>query len=255
MSSINFISEDTLEEKRKKRQEDWEKVRKESDPEEVPEEAVDRRTLYDRLQEQKMAKEAEKEEASKMRNMVQGLKKDETDFLDFVATRQLKHDREREMEEERLLREVSEARVKLMAEETNFSPGENSKSASTKTLIGAAKRTNQTALLAGVVKRSRPSTSDDKDGEGALRRVSSSSKDKEDDSKDRDDDSKDRDDNAKSVKDEVGNGVARVVGVLPGIGEYTDSSGSESEVEEEKIDMKTLTFIKNASKKKPKANQ
>jgi hypothetical protein len=84
---------------------------------------------------------------------------------------------------------------------------------------------------------------------------SSSSKDKEDDSKDRDDDSKDRDDNAKSVKDEVGNGVARVVGVLPGIGEYTDSSGSESEVEEEKIDMKTLTFIKNASKKKPKANQ
>jgi hypothetical protein len=57
-----------------------------------------------------------------------------------------------------------------MAEETNFSPGENSKPASTKTLIGAAKRTNQTALLAGVVKRSRPSTSDDKDGEGALRR-------------------------------------------------------------------------------------
>ena len=36
-----------------------------------------------------MAKEAEKAEEHKMRNMVQGLKKDETDFLDFVATKQM----------------------------------------------------------------------------------------------------------------------------------------------------------------------
>ena len=56
---------------------------------EAPEEEVDDRSLYHRLQEQKMAKEAEKAEEHKLRNMVQGLKKDETDFLDFVATKQM----------------------------------------------------------------------------------------------------------------------------------------------------------------------
>ena len=56
---------------------------------EVPEEDVDDRSLYHRLQEQKEKKEAEKAEEHKMRNMVHGLKKDETDFLDFVASKQM----------------------------------------------------------------------------------------------------------------------------------------------------------------------
>ena len=65
------------------------KVRTAEDPEEAPEEEVDDRSLYHRLQEQKEKKEAEKAEEHKLRNMVQGLKKDETDFLNFVANKQL----------------------------------------------------------------------------------------------------------------------------------------------------------------------
>ena len=56
---------------------------------EAPEEEVDDRSLYHRLQEQKDKKEAEKAEEHKLRNMVHGLKKDETDFLDFVAHKQM----------------------------------------------------------------------------------------------------------------------------------------------------------------------
>ena len=41
--SSGFISENVLEEKRQKRQEEWEKVRKPSDPEKAPEEPQDSR--------------------------------------------------------------------------------------------------------------------------------------------------------------------------------------------------------------------
>ncbi|MGH0125839.1 UNVERIFIED_CONTAM: hypothetical protein FKN15_074259 [Acipenser sinensis] len=60
-----FESETEIEEKRKKRQEEWEKVRKPEDPEECPEEVYDPRSLFDRLQEQKDKKQQEYEEQFK----------------------------------------------------------------------------------------------------------------------------------------------------------------------------------------------
>uniref|UniRef100_A0AAY5L6P3 FAM192A/Fyv6 N-terminal domain-containing protein n=1 Tax=Esox lucius TaxID=8010 RepID=A0AAY5L6P3_ESOLU len=63
--SRKFVSEAEIEEKRKLRQEEWEKVRKPEDPEEVPEEEYDGRTLYERLQEQKDKKQEEYEEQFK----------------------------------------------------------------------------------------------------------------------------------------------------------------------------------------------
>uniref|UniRef100_A0AAY4DLF6 FAM192A/Fyv6 N-terminal domain-containing protein n=1 Tax=Denticeps clupeoides TaxID=299321 RepID=A0AAY4DLF6_9TELE len=63
--SRKFVSESELEEKRKKRQEEWEKVRKPDDPEEVPEEEYDPRSLFERLQEQKDKKQEEFEEQFK----------------------------------------------------------------------------------------------------------------------------------------------------------------------------------------------
>uniref|UniRef100_A0A3B3C4Q0 Proteasome activator subunit 3 interacting protein 1 n=1 Tax=Oryzias melastigma TaxID=30732 RepID=A0A3B3C4Q0_ORYME len=63
--SRKFVSETELDEKRKKRQEEWEKVRKPEDPEEVPEEAYDPRSLFERLQEQKDKKQQEFEEQFK----------------------------------------------------------------------------------------------------------------------------------------------------------------------------------------------
>ncbi|KAK5902729.1 hypothetical protein CesoFtcFv8_007960 [Champsocephalus esox] len=80
--SRKFVSETELDENRKKRQEEWEKVRKPEDPEEAPEEKYDPRTLFERLQEQKDKKQEEFEEQFKFRNMVRGLDEDESSFLD-----------------------------------------------------------------------------------------------------------------------------------------------------------------------------
>uniref|UniRef100_A0A3Q3MQY6 FAM192A/Fyv6 N-terminal domain-containing protein n=1 Tax=Mastacembelus armatus TaxID=205130 RepID=A0A3Q3MQY6_9TELE len=63
--SRKFVSEAELDEMRKKRQEEWEKVRKPDDPEEVPDEEYDPRSLFDRLQEQKDKKQEEYEEQFK----------------------------------------------------------------------------------------------------------------------------------------------------------------------------------------------
>ncbi|ELW66190.1 Protein FAM192A [Tupaia chinensis] len=63
-----FVSEAELDERRKRRQEEWEKVRKPEDPEECPEEVYDPRSLYERLQEQKDRKQQEYEEQFKFKN-------------------------------------------------------------------------------------------------------------------------------------------------------------------------------------------
>ncbi|XP_016408239.1 protein FAM192A-like [Sinocyclocheilus rhinocerous] len=100
--SRKFVSESELDEIRKKRQEEWEKVRKPDDPEEAPEEEYDPRSLYERLQEQKDKKQEEYEEQFKFKNMVKGLDEDETSFLDEVSRQQSlieKHRRDEEAQE------------------------------------------------------------------------------------------------------------------------------------------------------------
>ena len=52
----NFVSEADLEEARKNRQAEWERVRKADDPEEAPEEEYDHRSLFERLEENRRVK-------------------------------------------------------------------------------------------------------------------------------------------------------------------------------------------------------
>uniref|UniRef100_A0A8D2IZA4 FAM192A/Fyv6 N-terminal domain-containing protein n=1 Tax=Varanus komodoensis TaxID=61221 RepID=A0A8D2IZA4_VARKO len=68
-----FVSEVEIEERRKRRQEEWEKVRKPDDPKECPEEVYDPRSLYERLQEQKDKKQQEFEEQFKFKRGFQPL--------------------------------------------------------------------------------------------------------------------------------------------------------------------------------------
>lgn len=64
--SSGFVSETDLAERRRIRKEMWQRTRRDSDPEEPPEEeAPDHRSLYERLQEQKDKKQEEWEEAHK----------------------------------------------------------------------------------------------------------------------------------------------------------------------------------------------
>ncbi|KAL7878737.1 hypothetical protein AOLI_G00097110 [Acnodon oligacanthus] len=108
--SRKFVSESELEERRKRRQEEWEKVRKPDDPEEVPEEEYDPRSLYERLQEQKEKKQEEYEEQFKFKNMVKGLDEDDTNFLDEVSRQQSLVEKQRRDEE---LQEIQEYRISI----------------------------------------------------------------------------------------------------------------------------------------------
>ncbi|XP_068168383.1 PSME3-interacting protein [Antennarius striatus] len=158
--SRKFVSESELDEKRKKRQEEWEKVRKPDDPEEAPEEEYDPRSLYERLQEQKDKKQEEFEEQFKFRNMVRGLDEDETSFLDEVSRQQCLVERQRRDEEKQELLEYRSALVKQASSESRKEP---EKKAAPKP-SGAEQRTShlsQAHLLAGAVKRRSSSQSSD----------------------------------------------------------------------------------------------
>ena len=53
----------------------------------VPEEPYDRRSLYERLKEQRDAKDLDFEESRKFKNMIRGLDDDEIDHLSEVDNR------------------------------------------------------------------------------------------------------------------------------------------------------------------------
>ncbi|XP_058501316.1 PSME3-interacting protein [Solea solea] len=158
--SRKFVTEAELDEKRKQRQEEWEKVRKPDDPEEAPEEKYDPRSLFDRLQEQKDKKQEEFEEQFKFKNMVRGLDDDETSFLDEVSRQQCLVEKQRRDEEKQELLEYRSAVVKQASTESRKEP---EKKAAPKH-SGSEQRTShlsQAHLLVGAVKRRNSSQSSD----------------------------------------------------------------------------------------------
>ncbi|CAK6970126.1 PSME3-interacting protein [Scomber scombrus] len=153
--SRKFVSETELDEKRKKRQEEWEKVRKPEDPEEAPEEEYDARSLFERLQEQKDKKQEEFEEQFKFKNMVRGLDDDETSFLDEVSRQQSLVEKQRRDEEKKELAVAKHASADSRPEPEKKTAPKHS---------GTEQRTShlsQAHLLAGAVKRRSSSQSSD----------------------------------------------------------------------------------------------
>ncbi|XP_052748558.1 PSME3-interacting protein [Galleria mellonella] len=113
--SSGFISETEILEARRRRQEEWDKVRTEDQPKEAPEEPYDTRPLYQRLEEQRLKKEAEYEEAHKLKNMIRGLDDDEVGFLDLVERTKAKAAQQISIEEQKEMQEFRE-RVSSLAE-------------------------------------------------------------------------------------------------------------------------------------------
>ncbi|XP_017296793.1 PSME3-interacting protein isoform X2 [Kryptolebias marmoratus] len=172
--SRKFVSEAELDEKRKRRQEEWEKVRKPEDPEEAPEEEYDPRSLFERLQEQKEKKQQEFEEQFKFRNMVRGLDEDETSFLDEVSRQQILVEKQRRDEEKQELLEYRSAVVKQTSAETRREPDKKS----TPKPLGSEQKNShlsQAHLLAGAVKRRSSSQSSDSSKRQKVENTSSSS--------------------------------------------------------------------------------
>ncbi|KAJ2940903.1 hypothetical protein O0L34_g10164 [Tuta absoluta] len=113
--SSGFITESEVLEQRRRRQEEWDKVRTEDQPKEAPEEPYDNRPLYARLEEQRMKKDAEYEEAHKLKNMIRGLDDDEVGFLDLVERTKAKAAQQISLEEQKEMQEFRE-RVSTLAE-------------------------------------------------------------------------------------------------------------------------------------------
>uniref|UniRef100_A0A1A8HMR8 Family with sequence similarity 192, member A n=1 Tax=Nothobranchius korthausae TaxID=1143690 RepID=A0A1A8HMR8_9TELE len=169
--SRKFVSESELDERRKKRQEEWEKVRKPDDPEEVPEEEYDSRSLFERLQEQKDKKQQDFEEQFKFKNMVRGLDEDESSFLDEVSRQQIMVEKQRRDEEKQELLEYRSALVKKASAESRREPEKSSSKPS-----GEQKTSHlsQAHLLVGAVKRRNSSRSSESSKKQKVEKSSSS---------------------------------------------------------------------------------
>ncbi|KAJ8979758.1 hypothetical protein NQ317_004745 [Molorchus minor] len=219
--SSGFITESEVAEIRKRRQEDWEKVRKADDPIDRPEEPYDHRSLYDRLQEQKQKRDLDYEEAHKLKNMIKGLDDDEIEFLDLVDRTKLEADRKKELEEERELNDYRN-RVAIL-QEKSIEERLQAEIVVNKRKMQSANRNSQQKLLKGVVIKPKEGVTKDE-----------------------------RERNAKQVKPDVnetgdkrtdtsGSTLTAVepatglkcVAILPGLGCYEDSSSDENSSESE----------------------
>ena len=226
-----FVSEAELAERRQKRQEEWAKTRKPDDPEQAPEEEYDPRTLYERLQENKMKKEAEYEEAHKLKNMIRGLDSDEVAFLEHVDHEKLDREHERSCEEQRAIAEFKEASSRLTQQEEEKRLSESAKSiwkgkaglsGAAAASPGSSKKSQQASLLLQTVKRkaseseATPSPAAGAGGE-AKRRAGSGG----------------------------GTGRMECIGILPGIGAYShsDSSDSEKSDSDSDLEMREGSFL------------
>ncbi|NWH49915.1 F192A protein, partial [Fregata magnificens] len=224
-----FVSESELEERRKRRQEEWEKVRKPEDPEECPEEAYDPRSLYERLQEQREKKQQEFEEQFKFKNMVRGLDEDETHFLDEVSRQQELLEKQRREEE---LKELNEYRISFalnLCTLTKVGVSMDPKKETEKKLpmksVENKNKFSQAKLLAGAVKHR------SSDGGNSVKRLKLDT--------DHDEKSQEKPSCVPLGSSSVGGSTvhcpsaAVCIGILPGLGAYSGSSDSESSSDSE----------------------
>ncbi|RWS07368.1 protein FAM192A-like isoform X2 [Dinothrombium tinctorium] len=212
-SCKEFVSEAQLEERRKRRQEEWEKIRRDDQPLECPEEEYDPRSLYERLQEQKRKREEEFEESKKLKHLIRGLDNDELSFLELVDKSKLEEESLRKKEETDAINELKSA-VVVSAREEQEKMREDLKRA-IKSSVNQEKlekpKKSQASLLASVVK---PKT----DAEKSERTNAVSSK-------------------AQSQ-------TIRCIGILPGIVPYySDSSDSDNSSNSDSDDLQNFKLL------------
>lgn len=233
--SSGFVTESEINEARKLRQEEWEKVRQPDQPLERPEEPYDGRSLFDRLKEQKMKKDMDYEEAHKLKNLIRGLDDDEVQFLELVDQNKMEMEKKQMLEEEQELKDFR-SRVATLQEEsvdkkiqndlkTMIKPQTsiNPTRPSQKSLLGIGiKRKNgevkSSVTVAPTVTTNKQAKLEEKVSKGNEEgEKSTSSKQQVKDIKD-----------LPCIKtDKLDKGHFKCVAVLPGLGSYNESSDSE----------------------------
>ncbi|CAJ0944447.1 unnamed protein product, partial [Mesorhabditis belari] len=146
--SSGFVSETQLDDERKARQDEWERVRKPDDPAVAPELEVCNKSLFDQLKENKDKKQAEIDEAKSFKNMIRGVDEDEADFLAMVSKKKLEEERRRKQEEKEMLATLSNTVIPAIEPTLLRPPVPSTKPVENK----------QARLLVGAVKRKTGST-------------------------------------------------------------------------------------------------
>ncbi|CAI8000405.1 PSME3-interacting protein [Geodia barretti] len=170
---MQFISEKEVDEIKAKKQKEWEQVRRSDQPLERPEEAIDNRTLYEKLKAQKNQKQEEFEEQFKFKNMIyKGLNDEEAVFLQQLADKRAQVEAETRSEEREELQAYRDAVEKLSDESDSIkplsstaTPSASTSSSSSSSLTSSVPNKvpkSQLALIAGSIKtkRKRSSTED-----------------------------------------------------------------------------------------------
>ncbi|KAL3082406.1 hypothetical protein niasHT_038472 [Heterodera trifolii] len=207
---MNFVSEEEL----KKQREAGEEKPESSEP-------VDKRTLYERLKEQKDIKQLEYDETHALKNQFRGIDEAESDFLTQVErAKEEQEARKRKEEQElvRLSRQLTQQHATgATAEQQQHALLEKPQKATTAASSGISR---QAALITSLV-RKRPLSTDTepKSARGEVPSPPSSS------------DSDKRNANESSLKASGGppqkqrhESHCQIIGVLPGLPNYSDSS-------------------------------
>ncbi|XP_013410838.1 protein FAM192A [Lingula anatina] len=265
-----FVSEDEIEEQKKRRQEEWEKVRTADQPIEAPEEDYDHRSLFERLQEQKQKKDDEYNEKYKLSNMVKGLEDDEAQFLDFVSVKQEQIMRAREKENEEALEEYKNAVMNLATTSAAAKKDDIKEKTKTKnnhanlqkvTVTVVSRSSEEEKVEKTIGSRSSCDTVDFT--EANSNNEDSTKKTKIANAEGSAGDSKNQPNTNGAQTATLGQSkralqqgkpqVAKVIGILPGMGYYTDSSDSEDSSASENDDrldedVSTVSKIKGTVK-------
>jgi len=230
--SSGFVTESEIEAAKQARQEEWERVRKPDDPENAPEpEPQDNRSLFARLEEQRVAKQDEWDEAHKLKNQIRGIDDDEADFLDTVDNIRVAAEVQRRKEDAQALKEFKDSQDKLLEEEEKRKKadalggrsdglgGGSGLTKKTSIFSGKGGSKDQKSMLASVIKK-RPigaASSSVKDTEIAKREDSNEEPCKK----------------SKLTRDNDGDEIPTSKAVQSNpltslVGDYSDSSGSDS---------------------------
>lgn len=246
--SSGFISEAEIAEQRKVRQEEWNKIRTEDQPLAPPEEPYDSKSLYERLQERRNERDIEYEEAHKFKNMIKGLDDDEVEFLDLVDRTKFEEERKKYLEEEKEMRDFKAAVSSLQEKTLHHKLMQELQEPQQ-----AAKVSSQSAksvrlkILSGIVKKTEVKNKQNVKDEKQL--------DEENDAKNKSEEipSTVTNSSESSIEDnftkciqsgiDVNNKNMQCIGILPGLGFYTNSSDSDcSSDTDEEHDKKKMKY-------------
>ncbi|KAH8316359.1 hypothetical protein KR067_005867 [Drosophila pandora] len=252
--SSGFVTEAEAAEARKRRQEEWERVRQPEDPLERPEEPYDGRSLYERLKDNKTKKDMEYEEAHKLsmllrllyriylhlrfpksENLIRGLDDDEVQFLELVDAHKINTERQQMRDEELELKDFRN-RVEKLQEESVDKKLQAELKTTAKSAGSSAGRNSQKSLLGQGIKRKNGElpTSSNKVAKSEEKPTAATAA-------------------STLITDKYDQGALKCVAVLPGIGSYTESSDSEASTDSDEHDHCSRTDL--CGRKIPKKKQ